>query len=172
MGTKVTRAAPHVPMEEVKQRMRLDPRFWVRQRWWIVYTALIEPRKAEEIARQTGVSVTTMQRVISGYNRQGLAAIETPGKGGRRHEYLTAEQEQEILAPFFAHGQRGELATAGEIKQAFEARVGQQVQESPVSRLLYRHGWRKLMPRSHHPKASAQEQAAFKKTSRLVFRQQ
>src|SRR5512147_586107 len=128
MGTRVTRAAPHFPVEEVRQRMRQDPRFWVRQRWWIVYNALIAPRKAEEIARHTGVSATTVQRVISGYNRQGLAALETPGKGGRRHEYLTAEQEQEVLAPFFARAERGEIATAGEIKQVFETQVGHEVE--------------------------------------------
>ena len=172
MGTRVTRAAPHLPVEEVKQRMRQDPRFWVRQRWWIVYNALIAPRKAEEIARHTGASVTTVQRVISGYNRQGLAALETPGKGGRRHEYLTAEQEQEFLAPFFARGESGELVTVGEIKRTFEARVGHEVEESTMYRLLHRHGWRKLMPRPRHPKASAEEQATFKKTSRPVSRRQ
>jgi transposase len=73
-------------VEEVKQRMNRDPRFWVRQRWWIIYHALMAPRKAEEIAKHTGVSVPTVRRVISGYNRLGLAALETPGKGGRRHE--------------------------------------------------------------------------------------
>ncbi len=56
-------------MEEVKRRMKLDPRSWVRERWGIIYHALIAPRKAEEIARDTGVSVTTVRRVISGYNR-------------------------------------------------------------------------------------------------------
>jgi transposase len=172
MGTRVTRAAPHFSVEEVKQRMSRDPRFWVRQRWWIVYNALIAPRKAEEIAQHTGVSVTTVRRVISNYNREGLPALETPGKGGRRHGYLTAEQEQEFLAPFFARGESGELVTAGEIKQAFEARVGNEVEESTIYRLLHRHGWRKLVPRPRHPKASAEEQAAFKKTSRPVSRQQ
>jgi DNA-binding LacI/PurR family transcriptional regulator len=35
---------------------------------------LMNPRKAEEIARDMGVSVTTVRRVISGYNRLGRAA--------------------------------------------------------------------------------------------------
>ena len=166
MGNRVTRAAPHLSEEEVKQRMNHDPRFWVRQRWWIIYNALIAPRKAEEIAQHTGVSVTTVRRVISSYNREGVAAIETPGKGGRRHEYLTIEQEQEFLAPFFASGESGKMATAGEIKQAFEQRVGHEVEESTIYRFLHRHGWRKVMPRPRHPKANAEEQALFKKTSR------
>jgi len=81
-------------VEEVKRRMKMDPRSWVRERWGIIYHALMSPRKAEEIARDMGVSVTTVRRVISSYNRLGLAAIETPGKGGRRHEYMSLEQER------------------------------------------------------------------------------
>jgi transposase len=172
MGTRVTRAAPHFSVEEVKQRMKQEARFWVRQRWWIIYNALIAPRKAEEIAKHTGVSVSTVRRVISGYNRLGVAALETPGKGGRRHEYLTVDQERELLAPFFGRAQRGEIATAGEIKRAFEAQVGHEVDESTIYRLLHRHRWRKLVPRPRHPKANAEKQATFKKTLLPASRRQ
>ena len=34
------------------------------------------------------------------------------------------EQERELLAPFFARAEQGEIATAGEIKRVFEAQVG------------------------------------------------
>jgi hypothetical protein len=54
VGTRVTRAAAHYPVEEVKRRMKLDPRSWVRERWGIIYLALMRPRKAEEIARDMG----------------------------------------------------------------------------------------------------------------------
>jgi transposase len=164
MGTRVTRAAAHLSVEQIKERMRREPRFWVRQRWWIIYTALIAPRKAAEIAKQTGVSVTTVRRVIAGYKRLGPAAVETAGKGGRRKASMSLEQERQLLAPFFARAQRGEITTVGEIKQAFEAQVGHEVEASTIYRLLHRHGWRKLVPRPRHPKANADSQAAFKKT--------
>jgi transposase len=157
-------------VEEVKPRMNRDPRFWVRQGGWIIYNALIAPRKAEEIAKHTGVSVPTLRRVISGYNRLGLAALETPGKGGRRHGYLTVEHEQEFGAPFFARAERGEIATAGEIKRVFEAQVGHEVEESTIYRLLHRHRWRKLVPRPRQPKANGEEHTAFKKTSQQASR--
>jgi transposase len=92
--------------------------------------------------------------------------VETAGKGGRRHEYLTVEQERQLLAPFFARAETGEIATAGQIKRAFEAQVGHEVDESTIYRLLKRHGWRKLVPRPVHPKASKEEQEQFKKTLR------
>jgi transposase len=167
---RVTRAAAHYPVEEVKRRMKLDPRSWVRERWGIIYHALIAPRKAEEIARDTGVSVTTVRRVISTYNRLGLAAIETPGKGGRRHEYMSLEQERSFLQPFFARAAHGEIATAEEIQRAFEAQVKHEVHLTSIYRLLDRHGWRKLVPRPRHPKANPEEQAAFKKTLRRRFK--
>lgn len=104
-----------------------------------------------------------MHHVISASNRRGVAAVETPGKGGRRYQYLTLEQEQHFLAPFFAQAQAGTITTATEIKQAFEAQVGREVAESTIYRLLDRHGWRKLVSRPVHPKADPAEQAAFKK---------
>jgi transposase len=151
--------------------MKMDPRFWVRQRWWIIYNALSAPRKAEEIAKHTGVSVPTVRRVISTYNRLGIAAIETPGTGGRRHEYMTLEQERSFLQPFFARAEKGEITTAEQIQQAFEAEVEHAVHISSIYRLLDRHGWRKLVPRPRHSKANPEEQAAFKKTSRKRFKQ-
>src|SRR5215470_9285185 len=163
MGSRVTRAAAHLPVEEVKHRMTHDPRFWCRHRWLIIYQALIAPRKAEEIATHTGVSVSTVRRVISTYNRFGVVAVETPGTGGRRHEYLTLEQERAFLQPFFARAAAGEIATAAEIQRAFEAQVQHPVHQSTIFRHFHRHAWRKLVPRPTHPQADQTEQAALKK---------
>ena len=169
---RVTHAAPHLPIAEVKNRMRTDPRADWRQRWLIIDNALVEPRSAEEIARHCGVSKATVHAVISRYKRLGVAAIETPGKGERRRQYLTLEEEKEFLAPFFAQAERGEIATVGQIWRAFEARVGHEVDDSTIYRLLARHGWRKLMPRPRHPQADPQVQEQFKKTLRRRLRQQ
>jgi transposase len=169
---RVTRAATHLSIEEVKTRLKTDPRAWCRQRWLIIYNALVEPRKAEEIARHCGVSKATVHDVISTYNRLGVAAVETAGKGGRRHQYLTLEEEKQFLAPFFARAEAGELATTAEIWQAFESRVGHHVDDSTIYRLLHRHGWRKLMPRPRHPKADPQAQDQFKKTLQRRLKRQ
>ena len=169
---RITHAAEHLTTEEVKTRMRTAPRPLYRQRWLIIYNALVEPRKAEEIARHCGVSKATVHDVISTYNRLGIAAVETAGKGGRRHQYLTLEEEQQFLAPFFARAEAGELTTTVEIWRAFESRVGHEVDDSTIYRLLHRHGWRKLMPRPRHPKADSQAQADFKKTLQRRLRRQ
>jgi len=103
---------------------------------------LYEPRKAEEIAKHCGVSKGRVHQVISTYNRLGVETVETAGRGGRRHEYLSVEEEKQFLAPFFVRASSGEIATATEVKLAFEAQVGHEVAESTIYRLLDRHGWR------------------------------
>src|SRR6266487_5876337 len=163
MGHRITRAAGHLSVDEIKERMRTEERPWVRQHWWIIYNAQVSPRKAEEIALHTAVSATTVHRVIARYNRLGPTAIEQSAKGGRHHEYLTLEQEQAFLKPFFARAERGEIATVEQIQQAFEAEVQQEVHTNTIYRLLHRHGWRKLAPRARHPKANQEEQATFQK---------
>jgi transposase len=159
----ITRAAAHLSAEEVLRRWKQDPRPHRRHRWLIMYRALVDPREAAQIAKHCGVSTATVHQLISAYNRRGVAAVETPGKGGRRNQYLTREQEQAFLAPFFEQAKVGAMATAAQIKQAFETRVGQEVAETTIYRLPDRHGWRKLVPRPAHSKAGPEEQATFKK---------
>jgi transposase len=144
MGSRMTHAAMHLPEEAVNARMQGEQRLWRRQRWKIISQALKAPRKAEDIARTVGVSPSTVHRVIATYNRGGVAAIETPGKGGRRHQYLTLSQERALLQPFLARTARGEMVMAAEIQQAFEAGVKQSVAPSTIYRLLDRHGCRQL----------------------------
>src|SRR5438034_966905 len=136
---RITQAVPHLEAEEVQTRLKLDPRPLRGPRWLIIYNALVDPREASDIAKHSGTTVAMVHRVIASYTRLGVAAVETVGKGGRRRQSMTWEEEQAFLAPFFSRAERGEIATAGEIQRAFEAQVGQQVQKSTISRLLKRH---------------------------------
>ena len=142
MGNRITRAAPHLSEEAIRERMQREQRPWCRRRWQIIYQALTAPRKAEDIARTVGVSLTTVHRVMAAYKHSGVAAIETPGKGGRRHQYLPLSQERAFLQPFMARAARGEMVTAAEIQRAFEEETKQSVALSTIYRLLDRHGWR------------------------------
>ena len=136
---RITRAAAHLSVDVVKAKLQLAANLTQRRRWLIVYTALVDPRPASQIALHTGVSLATVRLVISTYNRLGPAALDTPGKGGRRNEYLTVAEEQAFLAPFFARAARGEIATSTEIHYALETHVGHAVHTSTVYRLLERH---------------------------------
>jgi putative transposase len=155
MGNRITRAAMHLPVDAVRERIQAEPSLWRRQRWEIIYQALTAPRQAQDIARTVGVSLTTVHRVIAMYKQGGVAAIETPGKGGRRHQYLTVEQERAFLQPFLVRAAQGEITTAVEIKLALEAQIGHEVNKSTLYRLLARHGLQQLGASSSLAQANA-----------------
>lgn len=141
--SRISIAAPHLSVEAVKEKIKLAGSYWERQKWLVIYNALVDPRNATEIARHTGVSVGTVHKVISQYNRKGTTSLSTPGKGGRRNQYLTLEQEKEFLASFKIKAIKGEIATTAEIKLAYEQLVGQTVHKTTIYRLLKRHEWQK-----------------------------
>ena len=162
---RVTRVAPHLTLDDVKQKLDTATKPWLRQRWLVIYTALLDPRPAAEIASQIGVSRPFVSKISSLYKRFGPPGLETVGPGGRRNEYLSQDQEATFLAPFIEQAAQGEIVTAKLIHQAFEQHLGHDVDESTIYRLLQRHRWRKVMPRPIHPEADPKAQEDFKKTS-------
>lgn len=120
---------------------------------------------AAEIAQLLGWSVGTVHVMHSRWAKDGDAVFDVRQRGGRNHQYLSPEQEQELLAPFVERAQAGGMLTVSDIQQAYEQRTGHQVADSTVYRLLDRHGWRKVVPRPRHPKADVAAQEGFKKTA-------
>jgi len=161
---RISRVLGHLSETEILEKIRSSSNFRRQQKWLIVYNALVAPRKPAEIATHTGTSLRTVHQVISEYNRLGAAGIETPGLGGRRKSYLTKEEEISLLKELEPKANRGELTTRQQIKQAFEQKVGHKVHNTTIYRLLSRHQWRKLKPRSRHPKSAPEEQETFKNT--------
>ena len=111
-----------------------------------------------------GWATATVHVLHSRWSREGDAIFDLRDRGGRRHQHLSVEQEQALLAPFAERAEGGGMLTVAEIQRAYEEHTGVQVAPSTVYRLLDRHGWRKVVPRPRHPKADVAAQAAFKKT--------
>jgi transposase len=160
---RITKVVEHLPEEEVKERMKKDESPLRRERWSIIYTAQVHPREAKEIAKDVGVSVSKVHTLIPRYNKEGVAAVETVGKGGRHREYLTVEEEEKFLETFFERAARGEIVTNQQIKQEYEQKVGHKVHKTTIYRLIERHLWRKIVPRSEHPQADKKKQEEFLK---------
>jgi len=120
---------------------------------------------AAEIAQLLGWSTATVHVLHSRFAKEGDAIFELRGRGGRHHQHLSTDQEQDLLAPFVERAQAGGMLTVAEIQRAYQEQVGKAVAPSTIYRLLDRHGWRKVVPRPRHPKADVAAQAAFKKTS-------
>jgi len=86
---KVTKVVGRLSEKEIQKKIKETAGFWRVRKWLVIWNALVAPRPAAEIALHTGLAVQTVHNLISAYNRKGPAAIETPGKGGRRRSYLS-----------------------------------------------------------------------------------
>lgn len=120
---------------------------------------------AAEIAQLLGWSTATVHVIHSRWVKEGDAIFELKGRGGRRHQHLSHEQEAQVLAPYLDAARAGGVLRVAQIQGEYEKRVGRAVAPSTIYRMLDRHGWRKVAPRPRHPKADVAAQAAFKKTS-------
>ncbi len=161
---QVTQALPYLDLETVKLRVKSAKSHWERQKWLVIYNAIADPRTAAEIALHVGVSKGFVRKVIQQYNRQGEIGLSTPGKGGRHNCYLSWQQEKQLIEPFKEKARRGQVATAMQIKLAYEKECGFSVHKTTIYRLLERHQWRKIVPRPTDPKKDPNAVDEFKKT--------
>jgi transposase len=116
----------------------------------------------EQISEIVGYSVANIDKIIAKFREKGLDAILWKKKAGN-HRYLTKEQEADVLKPFIEKAEKGQMLIVSDIKNAYEKEVKKGVSSSTIYRLLKRHKWRKIMPRSKHPKSKPEEQEAYKK---------
>ncbi|TBR56887.1 hypothetical protein B4U84_25900 [Westiellopsis prolifica IICB1] len=121
---RVSKVEAHLALEEIKQKIATSDNPRRQQKWLIVYNALVEPRSAVALVLHTGTTVRTVHSCICDYNRMGVAAIETSGKGGRHNSYLNLEEEAAFLEQFGDAAQTGSITTITQIHQAFEQLVG------------------------------------------------
>lgn len=81
---------------------------------------------------------------------------------------MAPEEEVAFLQPFIEAGDAGDLLEVGKVHEALCERTGRRIHRSVTYKLLHRHDWRKIIPRSRHPKADQVAQAVFKKTGRTL----
>ncbi|MFO1349870.1 MAG: winged helix-turn-helix domain-containing protein [Gammaproteobacteria bacterium] len=120
------------------------------------------PQIAELVGLKTQIS-TRMPPILA----YGEAALQQRSKGGRYHFNLALAEEEQLLESFMAKSRIGELVGVSQVQRAYEAKLGHRVAKSTVYRLLHRQGWRKVVPRGHHPKGDPVQIERFKKTSAI-----
>jgi transposase len=122
-----------------------------------------EGKTQHEIIKTVGTSRSTLNRVVLSYKQEGLIGLERKPVNARRRENLTLEEEKKLIAQFAHAAGAGELLTISAIQAAYEKAIGHTTSGSTIYALLARHGWRKLMPRPHHPQRNLEAQRYFKK---------
>ncbi len=110
----------------------------------------------QSIAERVGISKTRVVHLVGEYFRNGLEEY-TRKKFGGNHRNMSVEEEEEILQQFRERAEAGQVVIAQEIKQAFDEKLGRDTGRGYIYMLLARHNWRKVMPRSRHPKKADDE---------------
>ncbi len=67
---------------------------------------------------------------------------------------MSFEEEATFLEQF---KEKGQLVEISEIKEAYDKAIGHKSGSAQIYRVLHRHGWRKVMPRSKHPQKASNE---------------
>jgi transposase len=124
-----------------------------------------EGLKHKEIAEKTEYEKSYVSKLVKKYQKGGLSAIiDNHYKGNNRN--MSFEEEEALLEPFKVAALAGQVVEVSAIKKAYEEALGRSFEKDHgiIYRLLDRHEWRKVMPRSKHPnKASDEEIESSKK---------
>jgi transposase len=136
------------------------------QRIQCVWLRATRGLRSRHIAAALGWQASSVRHVQARYLQQGEEALRDKPHAGRHYAHLTAEEEQDLLAPFLGKAAQGEVVVAAPVRQAYEEKLGHPVPHSVVYRALPRQGWRKVQPRPRPPKADANAQEEFKESSR------
>ena len=111
----------------------------------------------DEIAQKLDTSDKMVSQWVSAYiNNGGIAALLPKERIGM-HRNLSIEEEKEFLSAYTKQAEAGQIIDLNELKAAYIEKVGHSIGGSQIYRMLERHGWRKVMPRSKHPQKTSDE---------------
>ena len=117
----------------------------------------------QETAQAIGRSPRWTTNARNEFIRSAGIVKKTPKKI-RNRAYLTRDEEEAFLAPFFESARQGGVLVVSVIHSALERHLGHRVVLASAYNLLHRHGWRKLAPDKRNVEADVQAQEEWKKT--------
>ena len=160
----------HLTDAQLKQKLAATagrPEF---TRWQILYLVQVGGiYSAETIAPLVNLSKPSIYKIVESYNKSGVQGVKYTPRGGRRRSFLSLAEEAELLNAIEQKAAKGLIKTANDIRAMIESRVGKEVSDDYLWDLLKRNGWKKKMPRPHHPKRNVSAQLEFKKNSPRVW---
>ncbi len=113
-------------------------------------------KKLADIVEITGFVRSHICDIIRKYFDEGLEAIAKKHyKGNRRN--MSQEDEAAFVEAYRKQAEEGKVIEVKEIRDAYEKVVGHRIGKGQIYRVLRRQGWRKVMPRSKHPKKASEE---------------
>ena len=118
-----------------------------------------------ETAKESGFHAAYITQLTEKYRKGGIEAISGNHYGGNRRN-MKPEEETALLESFRAKAESGQMVSVQEIETAYAQAVGHKIGSGQIYRVLHRQGWRKIMPRSKHPKKANDE--AIEASKKLI----
>ena len=115
-----------------------------------------ERKTNQEIAEKLDTSDRVVSNWICKYVKEGIEGLLSKRQKGN-HRNMTFEQEEELLKKYEDKAKKGTIITVEEIKREYEEKVGHKIGSGQIYKVLKRHKWRKIIPRSKHPIKASEE---------------
>lgn len=141
--------------EEIKEARRANKDKRIEKRLEVLELRC-EGKSQKEIVDKTGFHRSYVCSLIKKYFEEGLQAVVESHYGGNRRN-MSFEEEAEFLEQFRHRSEQGQMLDIHEIENKYREKVGHDIGHAQVYCVLQRHGWRKIMPRSKHPKKASEK---------------
>lgn len=129
-----------------------------------VVALLGEGRSPSEVAQITKYNEKHVRELGNRYRKEGLDALARDGRVGGNHCVMSKEKSEEFLRQFEKRAQNGQMITIEEIAAKLDEATGKKRESlSTAYYFLHRNDWRKVMPRSRHPKKANEEEILIAK---------
>ena len=160
----------HLTDLEIIEKLSQNREDLTYSRWQIIYLIQVgKMSSAEVLAPIVNLSVHSIYKIVEKYSLAGPSSIFYKPKGGRRKAFLSLEEEKELFISLEDKASKGQIKAAVDIRLIVEKKVGHIVSDDYLWDLFQRNGWKKKMPRPHHPKRSLEDQLEFKKNSPRIW---
>ncbi len=125
-----------------------------------------EGMRNKDIAEKLGIDRRMVSKYISQFRNGGIERLMKKPSPGRPPK-MSYEDEEALLSKFKEKAEAGQIIEVSTIKSEYENVNGKTKSHGQIYRVLHRHGWRKIKPRSKHPKKASDEAIEASKKLKL-----
>ena len=109
------------------------------------------------IAVVTRYSLSRVSDLVREYAKNGIGYFTEEHRKGGNNRNLQPDEERAIVEKFAEQAKNGQIVKLDEVKREYDEKCGKESGLSTFYRFMHRVNWRRVMPRSRHPKKANDE---------------
>jgi len=110
-----------------------------------------------QVAEITKYSASRVSALVCIYANKGITYFEKEHRNGGNRRNMSYDEEAALLCEFKEAAKDGTVISVSDIEVAYKKQCGHNIGSGQIYRVLKRHGWRRIMPRSKHPQKASDE---------------